>query len=245
MNILKLFALATLAVAVWPAERTLAGPDWVEDNDAGHVPPSAQKPTGSGSMSTIYGTLDPAANTAAAGDFVDMYLIYISDPAAFSAQTFMTTGVPGSAEFDSQLWLFDHMGRGILANDDGAVGQSGSRLLSAATDQTAKTIPGPGFYYLAISAFDTDPFSIDGEAIFNQQLRTEISGPDGPGGDRPVASWGTSSQGGTYLIAVTGVEFPPEIPATSTWGFVALFCATAVAGTLVIRKAPLRVLAKR
>jgi hypothetical protein len=94
-----------------------------------------------------------------------------------------------------------------------------------------------GFYYLAISAFDTDPFSPEGERLFNQQERTEISGPDGPGGSRPVASWGTSEQGGSYLITLSGVEFPPEIPATSTWGIVTLLCATMIAGTLcVLRK---------
>jgi hypothetical protein len=41
-----------------------------------------------------------------------MYAIYIEDPATFSATTV------GGATFDTQLWLFDANGKGVVANDD-------------------------------------------------------------------------------------------------------------------------------
>ena len=239
MGSVRLVVLATLGVAVIPVQRSWAGPDWVEDNDAGQSPPSAQKPTGTGSMSTISGSLAAVNVAAGPGDFVDMYQIYIADPAGFSAQTIQLTpgSPPGFAAFDSQLWLFDHNGFGILANDDAVVGQTGSRIAPPATDATNQVIPGPGVYYLAISAFDADPLSGTGELIFSQEARTEVSGPDGPGGSLTVRNWGTSPQGGMYLIGMTGVKFPPDlVPAVSTWGMAILFCATAIAGTLCLRR---------
>lgn len=238
MGMGRLFVLAALAFVAVPLERTLAGPDWVEDNDAGHLPPNAQKPQGTGQMSSISGSLAALSVAEGTPDMVDMYVIFITDPQQFSAQTITTApAVPGFANFDSQIWLFDQHGRGLLANDDALSGQSGSRIVQPATDGTGQGIPGRGTYYLAISAFDTDPFSQNGEALFNQQLRTEISGPDGPGGLSPVRQWGTSALQGSYLIGLTGVAFPPDpVPAASSWGMVVLFCATAIAGTLCARR---------
>src|SRR5262245_10289484 len=95
-----------------------AGPSWVEpdDTDAGAPPPSAMVTVGTGPMLAIRGTLNGSALGVGAGDFEDMYVISIDDPASFSATTALS---PGFAEFDSRLFLFDINGLGLLGNDNG------------------------------------------------------------------------------------------------------------------------------
>jgi hypothetical protein len=129
----------------------LAQVDWTEQGDAGDLPETAQA-TGTDTstpLSTISGALD-------AND-VDMFAIYIADPSAFRAETNTTT-----TNFDSQLWLFDVNGNGIVHDDDSAGGLR-SRITNA-----NNCIPGPGIYYIAISRDPIDcemrdayPMSVD------------------------------------------------------------------------------------
>ena len=194
-----------LSVIVLLPGLTLAGPDWVEETDAGGFPGTSQAPKGVGPISTIAGTLAAALTIAGGDDMEDMYRIYISNPSGFSAQTILG----GSAEFDSQLWLLDVNGRAVLANDDATMGLSGSRVAPPANDGTGHTIPGPGVYYLAITGFNNDPTNAFYQSLFNQATRIEISGPDGPGGSFSIAAWGISREAGSYLIKLSGAEFPP------------------------------------
>lgn len=204
--------IAILIVAVglshWPLSTSYAGPDWVEETDAGSFPGTSQSPKGTGPLSSIAGILS-AASTAnmdgRGGDLEDMYTIYIDDPVNFSAQTILT----GSATFDSQLWLFDSHGRGVLANDDATIGLSGSRIAPPANDGTGQTIPGPGVYFLAITGYNNDPTNAFDALLFNQATRIEISGPDGSGGSFPIAQWRGSGESGSYVIRLNGAHFPP------------------------------------
>ncbi|MHC5006537.1 MAG: dockerin type I domain-containing protein [Planctomycetota bacterium] len=118
---LKMSLLILLASAM-PAA---AGPAWVEggdgDDDAGALPQDAQATAGPGTLITISGSLAGAAGAAGVDDFEDMYVIRIDDPASFSATTAF---FPGSAEFDSRLYLFTMNGGlvvsgfGLLGNED-------------------------------------------------------------------------------------------------------------------------------
>ncbi|MFN4033412.1 MAG: hypothetical protein ACK4ME_07290 [Fimbriimonadales bacterium] len=97
-TVAALSALWTLA----PAQST-----YQEQGDAGDLPETAQA-TGTDTntaLSAIRGTLGQ--------NDVDMYVIYISDPANFSATT-----VNNETTFDTQLWLFDSNGKGVVFNDD-------------------------------------------------------------------------------------------------------------------------------
>ena len=160
------------------------------------------------------GLLTTITGTTTLNNPIDMYQIMITDPFGFSAWTSGDQGGPGgSASFNTQLWLFDSDGMGVLANDDnpgGAPFHSG--ITVPATDGTAAGPTEPGFYFLAISGFDNDPFSLDGE-IFDTVSLDEISGPDGPGGLLPVSGWGFFGGSGTYEIFLTGAAGVPE-PAT-------------------------------
>jgi len=165
----------------------LAQVNWTEQGDAGDLPETAQA-TGTDTstpLSTISGTLD-------AND-VDMFAIYIADPSAFQAETNTTT-----TDFDSQLWLFDVNGNGIVHDDDSAGGLR-SRITNA-----NNCIPGPGIYYIAISRYDRDPIDCDGNAIW-----TSASNACAASGRSRVASWTGSTSAGTYQIVLQGAFTAP------------------------------------
>lgn len=218
-----------------------AGPDHIEDGDAGSVPGTAQKVYKSVTLlrlDTIEGTLGSTRGI----DREDMYLIRIVDPANFRASTVPDDG--GSAEFDSQLWLFKPIvppqpgsaSLGLLGNNDFAPGGNQfSRLRPMATDGTGAQVTEPGDYFIAISAFGTVPLSVGGP-IFQFAAQDEVSGPDGPGAGAPHVDWTDGpSMPGQYVIAFTGVEgFPRDVPALSPFGIVILALAVAACGAVLI-----------
>jgi hypothetical protein len=179
---------------------------WYEQGDAGDLPETAQS-TGSGTLSQIQGTLDV--------NDVDMYAIYITDPANFSASTV------GGATFDTQLWLFDSDGKGVVFNDD-AVGTtvSQSRIDNSTGCLTGRS---PGVYYLAISRYNRDATGCgDGLIWLNSPFRA-VRCPDGAEPTSRVAGWtGTTTGGVTYTIFLTGAEGatagdPADCPPFEGW----------------------------
>jgi hypothetical protein len=150
--------------------------------DAGDLPESSQS-TGNAAIPVIRGQLD--------ADDVDMYAITIDDPAAFSATTV------GGATFDTQLWLFDANGKGVVANDD-------SGGLQSRIDNTAGCITAPGVYYLAISRFPRNAAGCEGGGIWAGLAN---NCPDGDEATSRVASWSDSTAAaGEYRIFLTGVR---------------------------------------
>jgi hypothetical protein len=165
----------------------LAQVDWTEQGDAGDLPETAQA-TGTDTntpLSSISGAL--------AADDVDMFAIYIADPSAFRAETNTTT-----TNFDSQLWLFDVNGNGIVHDDDSAGGLR-SRITNA-----NNCIPGPGIYYIAISRFNRDPRDCNDIAIW-----TGTANACAVAGSSRVASWTGSTSAGTYQIVLQGAFTAP------------------------------------
>jgi hypothetical protein len=168
----------------------LAQVDWTEQGDAGDLPETAQA-TGTDTntpLSSISGSLD-------AND-VDMFAIYIADPSAFRAETNTST-----TNFDSQLWLFDVNGNGIVHDDDSA-GSLRSRITNA-----NNCIPGPGIYYIAISRWNRDASDCDGLAIW-----TGTANACAAAGRSRVASWTGSTSAGTYQIVLQGAFTAPLGP---------------------------------
>jgi len=165
----------------------LAQVDWTEQGDAGDLPETAQA-TGTDTstpLSSISGAL--------AADDVDMFAIYIADPSAFQAETNTTT-----TNFDSQLWLFDVNGNGIVHDDDSA-GSLRSRITNA-----NNCIPGPGIYYIAISRWNRDPRDCNDIAIW-----TGTANACAVAGSSRVASWTGSTSAGTYQIVLQGAFTAP------------------------------------
>jgi hypothetical protein len=157
---------------------------YVEVGDAGDLPGTAQVVSGAVTLDSISGFLD--FNDA------DMFAINLTG-AAFSASTL------GGATWDTQLYLFDSTGAGVVGNDDSG---GGFQSYIAGT-------PSPGLYYLAISSWNYDPQSAAG-AMW-------LGNFPGPGIASPITGWaGPSLDRGTYRIALTGAEFVAAVPEPST-----------------------------
>jgi hypothetical protein len=191
--------------------------------DSGDLPATAQVVSGSPSdpLTAITGVISSSTD-------VDMFKILICDPDAFRAWT------TGALE-DTQLWLFDENGNALWHNDDrpGDVVQPGQGLyhsyigpgsaasnyrLSNATNTAAGAagsatwgLPGPGIYYIAVSAYNRDPRdSGGGNVVYSGSPFSAIhqSNPADP--DRVVASWTGTGGTGAYTINLQGACFVPE-----------------------------------
>jgi hypothetical protein len=198
----RAWIIATSCAIVLGLTATLAsaqqvGTSWVEGPDAGESPRAqhphpAQSVVGTGPLESIRGALVPRARPD-----VDMFKICAGPQ--FSATTV------GGADFDTQLFLFDRNGVGLLANDD-----------SAGTVQS--TLPashpnGPNIrseYFLAISEFDRD--AVDGtvrrasQLIFPTFPFDEVFGRYTDTG--AITGWeGFAGPGGDYTISLTDAEF--------------------------------------
>jgi hypothetical protein len=205
------FVFAALLFSVYPAKALL----WTEIGDAGQLLGTAQTTTGAGALTSIAGSLS-------SGSDVDLFRIYISSPAAFSATTI------GGASFDTQLFLFNTAGLGIYANDD-SVG-----LLSRLPAGHANSPTITGHYYLGISQYDRDPYSSAG-LIFPSYPFTGVYGPSGPGGALPLNGWsGSAGHGGGYTVTLTGASFShtATLPAPAS----SLLLGTGLAGFAAWRR---------
>lgn len=221
MHISKLVAVAASAVS-FASMTALAGPDWVENGDAGSLIDTAQPVVGTASgLFSVSGSLSSGRDTP---DLEDLYLVRIDNPTAFKFDL-------RSAPFDSVIYLFrvvETQGYGLLANDDFSPDtQNGSFMLSFATDSTEAFVSTPGVYALGISVGGRYPVG-DSGLIFNFASNTEVSGPDGPaGGGQPLQGWTGSGSGGAYTLFVEGTTFV-DVPAPGAWlaGVSALSLAT-------------------
>lgn len=184
-----------------------AGPDWIEDGDAGSTLGTAQDITPVGPVQTIAGALSSV-------DQEDVYQLVIldGDNIAGPAQFGLTLG--DNPNFNPSLWLFDSAGFGVLGNDDDPInGGPDARLITPSTDGVTLMLP-PGIYYLAITESGNVPLSFresaglgagSFEEIFSFASTTEVSGPDGVGFDNPLAAWSGESEGtgGGYGVTIT------------------------------------------
>jgi hypothetical protein len=179
---------------------------WVEEGDAGDMPATAQTPIGIGPLTTIAGYVGnaPGDSMESLND-ADMYCIHIDDIALFSAS------VCGGAGWDSQLFLFQAGGAGVVINDDGCGLPSTESNLGS---PTGCQHTGPGEYFLAITRWNKDPLDAGGGSIF-----TTGGGcaDDGDPIDHWVDSWFI---GGKYTITLTAASHcaGPTGTESSTWG---------------------------
>lgn len=207
-------AAASLLVLTVPVTATADHVDghWAEgqdgSGDAGDMPGDAQNTVGFGDLMEITGNIEMLSSSLD----VDMYRIFIANPALFSATTVGTDGTLAN----TQLFLFNQAGLGVLANDDADVTTQRSLIPVGSIGMQP-----PGFYLLAISSFDRDPVSAGG-LIFPSIPTTGVFGPTGPGGGLPLIGYQTlGDQSGTYTIQLTGAQFavqrdPGVIPEPST-----------------------------
>lgn len=105
------------------------------------------------------------------------------------------------ADFDTQLFLFDSLGFGLVHDDDSGPG----RLSAIVLDNLDA-----GSYLIAVSGWNFDPVSGDG-LIFPTGDPGPF-GPTGPGGAEALSGWdllsGTAT-GGYYTIDFSGATSAP------------------------------------
>ena len=187
------------------------GPNIIEDDDdAANVPSEAKKAkSGGGQILTLAGSLDGEGGGFAArgaeGDYQDLWLIYIDNPAEFSAST-----VPGSgsATFDSRLFLFRPDGRGLLYAND-SQGTLQTFLGNEATTGDLK-LDKPGIYCLGIAGNPVEARTALNEPMFPPANGDQTAAPTAAGLSSPVTGWDPFVGGtGEYVIRLNGVSGIP------------------------------------
>lgn len=203
----RLLALAGVAGLCSVA---MAGPDWLEQGDAGSTIVTAQvprRPSPGTVLTRIEGTL---SSSFVDEDFEDLYFIKITDPVNFEIR-------PAFADFNIVMYLFNVTvngeGYGLIGNDNESPTSNLSKLTSQSNDGTQVIISFPGDYVLAVTGFGRNPVSRTGN-IFNLASPTELSGPDGPGGINPLQGWEGVGETGRYGFELIATDFP-AIPAPS------------------------------
>jgi hypothetical protein len=171
----------------------------VEQGDAGDLPATAND-LGDGAVTTIWATFTDAADA-------DVYRVCLADGATFSASTV------GATTLDTQMFLLDSQGFGVYANDD-SNGSRGSML--PAQHRFSPTTGGE--YFLAVSSYNRDPQSPQGELF--QDNFSRFSYPDGVldangfGAAEPISGWNGRAPGGPglYRVTLTGTSscVPPD-----------------------------------
>ncbi len=159
----------------------------VAASGAGGLPGAAEDLTGVAGLSGIVGTIDSTLG-------VSMFEINILYPTGFAA--YSTPVVHGAS--DTELFLFDVNGFGVIMNDDAGGNGAGSTLsclpsLSAGFPCIASRGSlgplTPGNYFLAITFSANLPLSSSGE-IFSPVQSTDVVGPDvTQGGGDSITGW--------------------------------------------------------
>ncbi len=203
-------SMTLLASMAFGGDDDFVGPDWVEDGkgDAGNTLETGQPVKGNGGgVINISGAITGGGGFArGAGDFQDIYLIFIENPDAFQAST-----VPpdGEAMFDTRLSLFRMNGTGLLFADDAEPGVLQTTLGNTSTIGDAK-IDRPGVYALAIHGAPTLPIGLGGVVIFPPAEAGTTVGATAEARDRPLDTWQPPvGQAGSYRIRVGGVRLIP------------------------------------
>jgi hypothetical protein len=208
--------LLSLSAVMSIAPLALAGPDWVEGNtDAGSTAQTAQVILGVGALNTLAGSLSEGFGRE---DYEDVYLIRITEPAEFSFTLV-------NAQFDASMFLFNVTrageGFGLLGNLDSGFDDLRPTLTSFSNDGSGARVNQPGIYALAITAGGRRPVSDEGLIYSFGEDRTEISGPDGPGGRLPHKGWTGQGGSGVYRVDIFGATFV-DVPTPGSAGLVAL-----------------------
>lgn len=145
------------------------------------------QPTGT-SLTGITGNINP-------GGDIDLFQIFIP-VGTFTASTV------GGTDIDSQLFLFDSSGIGVVANNDNFPSLQSTISIS---------ISSAGNYYFGISTVGFNPQSSGGPIFTIDPITGGVADPSNPGSgsSSPLSSWSADGfpETGGYSINVSGAEF--------------------------------------
>jgi hypothetical protein len=170
---------------------------YTEVGDAGQLIPAAQVIDLGNATST---STDPDL-TSITGNVArtnaDMFGIFLTEGQLFTASTIPV----GGANYNSQIFLFNDQGFGLIANDN----SGGNRRSALSFTPTTSSV-----YYLAVSGFNYDPRDAQGNNIFAGNLTGQLL-PNPQAG--ALDSWATNratSATFNYALGMTGAKPVPE-----------------------------------
>jgi len=192
---MKLTALAaTLSLLTLTAQAAT----FSETGDAGQTLPTAAR------LNSTLGDNQPlsaiSGNLSGPTD-ADLFQIFITDPAGFSASTV------GGSTVDTQLFLFSATGAGVITNDDftDLISQS---LIPVGSSRSGLGPFTAGVYYIGVSTFGYDPRTSTNANVFATGTPTDLLGPN----TGTLSQWGGNpfaTPGGAYTITLTGATTGP------------------------------------
>lgn len=201
----RILAAVLVAGLALVADRA-AAQTWTEIGDAGDLVSTAQGTVGSGSLTTIAGSLSSPTD-------VDVYCIKAGP----------TVRIPGIPVVSLQcvviqgpnVWVFDPNALGISTNE---TCQAGVKQL---TNNTIPAVVSQGTYYVAVSYYGMNPFSAGG-SIWQSAIPGERA-PDGPGAAGALMGWSgvpNVQPQNPYQITLAWSSFceAPVAVEKSTWG---------------------------
>jgi hypothetical protein len=205
MKRMKLALSAAMLVSAFASSPAYCA-SWVELS-AGDTLATAEAPVlaPGDTLDHLYGLLDVTIPVDSPFSVVqtDLYKIYVSDTADFSA----TTTNAGTVD-DTVLYLFDADGYGIFSNDDDANGVQSTLPVGTLAGLSA------GYYYIATGITGTFAYG-SGGSIFDAS-----GNPASPSGGA-LAGWtastlSTSQASLFYEIDFTGVGVAAAVPEPAT-----------------------------
>jgi len=188
---------------------------YTETGDAGQTLAGAQSTAGSsGALSDVFGSLSSSTDA-------DLFVIRVTDAAAFSATTVNATG----GWLDTQLFLLSSSGAPIVVNDDDAGGLTTLSTLPAGSVVSLA----PGLYVLGVSMSGYDPMNVNAQLLFASGLPTALRGP--AFGLQPATLGGFAdntffADSGAYDVMLTGAAVATAVPEPAS----ALLLALGAAG---------------
>lgn len=213
-------ALAAVATSAFIASTAVQAQLYVENPDAGQtlVTASNTGPVTGNPLTAIAGNLSVRADA-------DLFLINISNPAAFSAST-----ANAFTFIDTQIFLLTLSGAPVVLNDDDAGGLSLGSTIPAGSLSSITA----GLYYIGVSLSGVDPVTGSNQLLFADGLSTAQRGPN-PfliGAFGGFLDAGFANSPGSYIVSLTGAQ-TGQIPEPSTY---ALASAGIAAAALLRRR---------
>ena len=160
--------------------------------------------TASSSLDKITGQL---------GGQADLFRIFLTGD-SFSAST-----ENSDTTLDTQLWLFDEQGFGIISNDNTVSAANSTKSTIRLTSGSVAA----GFYYLGVSSYDYDPRGQNGAFIWENNRR-DLQLRAASASNSPLQSWAVRPESrdvlrpnGAYTVDLTGAGFfvPTPTPTAS------------------------------
>ena len=151
------------------------------ENNTGNLPGTAEVAAPAGFDQLLITGLFTDGTGGFAPNLVDLFQINITNAGHYFFDTF------GSEVADTQLFLFDSAGKGLVWNND-------ATLTPVNTLSALDTVLNAGIYYLAVSWYGMDPLDGSMTSIFDT-----LGNGGGPlGGSGALASWADFSGVGQF-----------------------------------------------